>query len=107
MKTGNTSRSLNTLPFLSEEVERALRLRAWRDELFREALIADPKRIIQRLFPQCFPNGEIPEQVTINVIKEDPGICHIVLPPLPDEFPTPEIPEEEQLELLANMGSSP
>jgi hypothetical protein len=106
MKTENTSHSLNTLPLLSEEMERTLRLRAWRDELFREALIANPKGVVQRLFPQCFPNGKIPEQLTINVIKEDPGTCHIVLPPLPDEFPTLEIPEEEQLEFVANMGAA-
>jgi hypothetical protein len=77
---------------------------AWKDENFREALIADPKGVIQRLFPQCFPNGEAPKQLTIKVIEEDPYSCHIVIPSLPDEFPTPEIPEEEQLELFANMG---
>jgi hypothetical protein len=104
MTTENTSHPLNTFPFLSEEIERTLRLRAWKDEVFREALIADPKGVIQRLFPQCFPNGRLPEQLTINVIEEDPGTCHIILPPLPDELPIPEIPEEEHLELLANMS---
>jgi hypothetical protein len=106
METGKTSLSLNTEPFLSEEVERMLRLRAWKDEIFREALIADPKGVIQRLFPRSFPNGKLPEELTLKVIEEDPGTCHIVLPPLLDEVPTPEIPEEEQLELVANMGSA-
>jgi hypothetical protein len=105
MQTVNRSHHLNTLPFVSEEIERMLRQRAWKDEIFREALIADPKGVIQRLFPQCFPNGKLPEQLTIKVIEEDPDTCHIVLPSLPDEVPIPEIPEEEQLELLANMGS--
>jgi hypothetical protein len=104
MTTRNTSHPVNTLPFLSEEMERTLRLRAWKDEKFREALIADPKGVIQRLFPQCFPNGKLPEELTLKVIEEDPGTCHIVIPPLPDEFPTAEIPEEGQLELLAYMG---
>ena len=106
MTTGNTSYSINnTLPFLSEEMERTLRLRAWKDEIFREALIANPKGVIQRLFPQCFPNGKLAEELTIKVIEEGPGTCHIVLPSLLDEFPTPEIPEEEQLELLVHMGA--
>ncbi len=105
MTTEKTSYPLNTFAFVSEEIERTLRLRAWKDELFREALIADPKGVIQRLFPQCFPNGKLPEKLTIKVIKENPGTCHIVLPFLPDEFSTPEIPEEERLELLAHMGS--
>jgi len=104
MTTDKTSYPLNTLPFLSEEVERTLRLRAWKDEIFREALIADPKGVIQRLFPQCFPNGKLAEELTIKMIEEDPDICHIVLPSLSDEFPIAAIPEEEQLELLANMG---
>jgi hypothetical protein len=104
MTTENTSSPLNTFPFLSEELERMLRLRAWKDENFREALIADPKGVIQRLFPQCFPNGKVPEQLTIKVSEEDPYTCHIVVPSLPDEFPTPEIPEEEHLELFANMS---
>ncbi len=72
---------------------------------FREALIADPKGVIQRLFPQCFPNGRLPEELTIKVIEEDPDTCQIVLPSLLDEFSTLEIPEEEQLEFVANMGS--
>ena len=105
MTTSKTSHSLNTYPFLSEEMERALRLRAWKDEIFREALIADPKGVIQRLFPQCFPNGKLPEELTIKVIEEDPDIYHVVLPFLPDEFPTLEIPEEEHLEFVANMGA--
>jgi hypothetical protein len=105
MKTDKTSHSLNTFSFLSEEVERTLRLRAWKDEIFREALIADPKGVIQRLFPQYFSNGKLAEQLTIKVIEEEPDTCHIVLPFLPDEVPTFEIPEEEHLELLANMGA--
>ena len=106
MTTNNTSHPLNTFPFLSEEMERALRLRAWKDEIFREALIADPKGVIQRLFPQSFPDGKVPEELTIKVIEEEPGTCHIVLPFLSDEVSTAEIPEEEQLELLAHMGAN-
>ena len=105
MTTNNTSHSLNALPFLSEEMERMLRLRAWKDEIFREALIADPKGVIQRLFPQSFPDGKVPEELTIKVIEEDPGTCHIVLPFLSDEISIAEIPEEEHLELLAHMGA--
>jgi len=105
MTTHKTSHPLNTFAFVSEEMERTLRLRAWKDEIFRESLIADPKGVIQRLFPQCFPNGKLPEELTIKVIEEDPDICHIVVPFLPEEFLTAEIPEEEQLELLAYMGS--
>jgi hypothetical protein len=106
MTTNNISHSLNALPFLSEEMERTLRLRAWKDEIFREALIADPKGVIQRLFPQSFPDGKVPEELTIKVIEEDLDIYHVVFPFLPDECPILEIPEEEHLELLVNMAAA-
>ena len=104
MTINKTSHSFNTYPFLNEEMKRTLRLRALKDEIFREALIADPKGVIQQLFSQSFPNGKLAEELTIKVIEEDSGTCHIVLPFLPDEVPTLEIPEEEHLEFVANMG---
>lgn len=104
MTIDNTSNSLNPLPLLSEEMERTLRLRAWRDEIFREALIADPKGVIQYMFHQSLPNGKLPDNQTINVIEQDPFTHHIVLPALANEEPILEIAEENQLELLVNMG---
>ena len=55
------------------------------------------------MFPECFPDGEVPEQVTYKVIEEDQYTHHIILPALPDEFLASKVPEE-QLELIANMG---
>jgi hypothetical protein len=105
MTIKKTSDSISHLPPLREEVERELRLRAWKDEEFRQELIADPKGVIERLFPQCFPDGKVPKQVTYKVIEEDQYTHHIVLPMLPDEV-TNELSEETQLELMANMGCS-
>jgi len=59
MTTDNPSDSMSHFPPLREEVERTLRLRAWKDETFRQELIADPKGVIERLFPQCFPDGKV------------------------------------------------
>jgi hypothetical protein len=84
MTTDNTSDPLNPLPLLSQEMERTLRRLVWKDENFREALLADPKGIIQQVFPHCFPDGNIPDNLTIKVIEEDPSTHHIVLPALPD-----------------------
>jgi hypothetical protein len=55
-----TDNSLNEFPPLSGQVERTLRLWAWKDKTFRQELIADPKGITQQLFPKCFPNGKVP-----------------------------------------------
>jgi hypothetical protein len=101
MTTKETSDFSSHLPPLREEVERELRLRAWKDQTFRQELIADPKGVIERLFPQCFPDGKVPEQVTYKVIEEDQYTHHIVLPSLPDEFQPPEVLDEELLELAS------
>jgi len=79
MTTNNPNDSVNYIPFLSEEMERTLRRLAWKDEIFREALIADPKGIIQQVFLHCFPDGKLPDDLTIKVIEEDPFTHHIVL----------------------------
>src|SRR5690348_5608749 len=71
---------------LREEVERELRVRAWKDEAFRQELIADPKGVIERLFPQYFPDGKAPDKVTYKVIVEDAYTHHILLPALPEEL---------------------
>jgi hypothetical protein len=104
MTIDNTNNPLNLLPLLSEDMKRMLRLWAWRDENFCEALIADPKGVIQQIFPHCFPDGKIADNLTIKVIEEDLFTRHIVLPALADKVPTLEIPEEEQVELLVNLG---
>ncbi len=88
-----TDNSLNEFPPLSGQVERTLRLRAWKDETFRQELIADPKGVTQRLFPKCFPDGKVPQQIIYKVIKEDQYTHHIVLPALPDAFLAPEFPK--------------
>jgi hypothetical protein len=104
MLTNNLNDSVNHIPLLSQEMERTLRRLAWKDETFREALIADPKGVIQQVFPHCFPDGKIADNLTIKVIEEDPFTHHIVLPALPDQFPILEIPDEQQVDLIANMS---
>src|SRR5690349_6502308 len=71
---------------LREEVERELRMRAWKDEAFRQELIANPKGVIEHLFPQYFPDGKVSDKVTYKVIVEDAYTHHILLPTLPDEL---------------------
>lgn len=93
MTTNNTSNLLNPLSLLSEQMERTLRQLAWRDENFREALIADPKGVIQHLFHQPFPNDKLADDLTINVIEEDPSTHHIVLPILTDQLPISKSPD--------------
>ncbi len=93
MTIDKTCHPLSTFPFLSEQGEKPLRLRAWKDETFRQELIANPKGVTQWLFPECFPNGKVPEQMTSKVIDEDQYTPRIILPALPDELLAPEVPK--------------
>src|SRR5690242_19114183 len=84
---------------LKEEVERELRVRAWKDEAFRQELIANPKVAFERLFPPFFPDGKVPDCVIYKVIEEDAYTHHIILPALPDEL-TNELSEETLEKLI-------
>ncbi len=96
-----TAHTLNEFAPLREDGEFPLRLQACKDETFREALIADPKGLIQWLIPQCFPRGKMSKQMTDKWIEEDQSTHCIIVPALPDEF---LVPEEQELDLIANMG---
>lgn len=106
MTTNNPNASLNPLPLLSEEMERSLQRWAWKDEHFREALIADPKGIIEQVFHQSLPNGKLPDDLTIKVVEEDPFTHYMVVPSPSDEAVLLEIAEEEQLDLIVNLGDA-
>src|SRR5690242_18838867 len=95
----NAQEVTNQKPPLREEVERELRVRAWKDEAFRQELIANPRGVIERLFPHCFPDGKVPDKLTYKVIEEDAYTHHILLPALPDEL-TNEISEERLEEII-------
>ena len=80
MTTTHSSYPLNTFPLVSKQAKKPLRLRAWKDETFRQEQIANPKGVIQQVFLQCFPNGKLPEQMTCKVTKEDQShlpLCRI------------------------------
>ncbi len=96
-----TTHALNECAPLREDGERTLHLQACKDETFREALIAYPKGLIQWLIPQYFPRGKMPKQMTDKWIEEDQSNHCIIVPALPDEF---LVPEEQELDLMANMG---
>jgi|SwirhirootsSR2_FD_contig_21_2388026_length_571_multi_7_in_0_out_0_1 hypothetical protein len=58
--------------------------RSWKDEAFRQELMADPVAVLQREYSEAFPDGKVPEDLTIKVIAEDKDIMCIVLPQKPD-----------------------
>jgi hypothetical protein len=71
-----------------EELEQHLRARAWKDDTFRQELLAEPKAVLQRDFAAWFPDGIIPSDLSIKVVEEDEqGICFVLPPKTSDVFP--------------------
>lgn len=58
--------------------------RSWQDEAFRQELLANPAAVLQREYPEAFPDGKVPEVLAIKVIAEESNTLCIVLPEKPD-----------------------
>jgi hypothetical protein len=66
-------------PLLRAEMETELRTRAYKDEAFEQALKSDPRGVLEREYPQWFPDGKIPEGFTIRIIQEEEDSLNVVL----------------------------
>jgi hypothetical protein len=60
------------------ELQAELLERAKRDAAFRQELVSDPRRVLEREF-----GVTIPETVRISVLEESPENLYLVLPPRP------------------------
>src|SRR5689334_9186733 len=64
-----------------EELEQHIRVRAWKDDTFRQEFLASPKTVLERDYARYFPEGQIPSQLSIKVIEEEEQALCFVLPP--------------------------
>ena len=55
--------------------------KAWQDETFRAALLADPKGVIEAELGQALPQG-----ITVKVVEETADTLYIRLPLSPDQL---------------------
>jgi hypothetical protein len=65
-------------PRTRREVEAELTRRAWQDEAFRRALLADPSGTLEREW-----GVRLPEGVGLTVVEETATSRYLVLPPRP------------------------
>src|SRR5690349_4197690 len=63
------------------ELEQLLRARAHKDAAFRRELLANPRAVLERDYPDYFPEGKVPHGKVIKVTEEDEQTFHLVLPP--------------------------
>ncbi|WP_446343576.1 NHLP leader peptide family RiPP precursor [Coleofasciculus sp. F4-SAH-05] len=78
-----------------KDLEAQLIERAWQDEAFRQALLSNPKAVIEAEFGK-----KLPEDLQVTVLEETPNLIYIVLPTNPDELTDQDLSDEE-LDLVA------
>lgn len=78
-----------------KDLEAQLIERAWQDEAFRQALLSNPKAVIEAEFGQ-----KLPEDLQIKVLEETPNLMYLVLPMNPDQLTDQDLSDEE-LDLVA------
>ncbi|MCS6959847.1 MAG: NHLP leader peptide family RiPP precursor [Pseudanabaenaceae cyanobacterium SKYGB_i_bin29] len=78
-----------------KQLESEIIERAWRDEGFRQLLLADPKRAIGEVL-----GWELPAHITIHVLEEQTDTLYLVIPPNPNAKEEKALSPEE-LDLVA------
>jgi hypothetical protein len=107
-KQDTTAQDVQQAALSREELEQHLRARAWKDDAFRQELLANPNAVLQREFAAWFPEGKIPSGLIIKVVEEDEqSICFVLPPKAPDDFADIEAIENDDLFTLSTGSGTP
>jgi hypothetical protein len=80
------------------EFELQLIEKAWKDDVFRQALLTDPQGAVEREL-----GGKLPAGLQVKVLAETPDTFYLVLPANPDRAPAGEL-TDQQLDAIAGGG---
>jgi hypothetical protein len=64
--------------------------KAWKDGVFREALLMDPQGTVESAL-----RGELPAGTKVKVVEETANTIYLVLPAKPDRVPAGQLTEEQ------------
>ncbi len=78
-----------------KEIEQSLIIKAWQNEAFKQELLSNPKSALEK------EGINLPDNIEIKVVEENPSLLYFVLPPNPDN--ASQLSESE-LEAVAGGG---
>ncbi len=85
-------------PQTRKDIEARIIAKAWKDEAYKQKLLSNSKSVIGQEF-----NVQLPKEVSVQVMEENPTSLYFVLPARPEIFGQ-EI-SDEQLQAIAGGAS--
>lgn len=76
-------------------------IKAWRDEEFRQNLLKNAKKTIEKEFAI-----DIPSHIEISVHEEHENSLHLIVPAIPSDFNADKLSDEELREIVGGVMSS-
>lgn len=73
-------------------------VKAWRDEQFRQNLLKDPKKAIEKEF-----NITVPKEVKVFVHEENDQSLHLIVPSVPSNFTAASLSDDELKEVIGGV----
>ncbi len=83
---------------LIRDYELDIIVKAWRDENFRQNLLKDAKKAIEKEF-----NIKVPTDMTIAVHEENDHSLHLIVPSVPPHFDTGDLSDDELKDVIGGV----
>jgi hypothetical protein len=78
-------------PMTRRDLEARIIANAWRDPKYKEALLKDPRSVLQRELSMIDPSVVLPAGLQVQVHEEEPNSYHLVLPRNPKDITLNEV----------------
>lgn len=60
--------------------------KAWKDENYKKALLANPKAVLEKELNALKPGTKLPDNLKVQVVEENPTSLTLVIPQLPTKM---------------------
>jgi hypothetical protein len=83
---------------LIRDYELDIIVKAWRDEAFRQSLLKDPKKAIEKEFSIA-----VPKDMKISVHEESENSVHLIVPSVPSQFAYDDLSDDELKDVIGGV----